>query len=397
VAEWLEIEIADPAGMKDTTRRVLVDRASPSWRARPEHRVDTLKTLARDTRGLLRAPQAVHNIWFSAGRHNLAQYTAALAALASAGRAEGTAPLDVPIDVQFGQLAFQNFTWPLVTDHLLIPALNDSRNYRFYAYSPRITIISSSADPWSTSDTMTIQSDLRRDHLRGLSRDGNAVGVAERKLWFGMLEGALEHEMLAGHAAAAGLDPGSVGSTSARLGSQGVRILAGAAPGPDEAGADASARIAKAVNAGAMLAAIPETLKGDGAAWWEISSGDGDTRAVFGPDLNFSSLAMLNATNSVAPKMFTMVDPMTGMSMDFPIGTSDKVAERALKRGITKAQMAKREAMLKARRGGNEYMNMVKDIALFTMFCVAVMIVTGAVILVIEVTRYLVRQANAEE
>ena len=94
--------------------------------------------------------------------------------------------------------------------------------------------------------------------------------------------------------------------------------------------------------------------------------------------------------------MFTMVDPMTGMSIELPIGASDKVAERALKRGITKVQMAKREALLRKQTGGNEYMNMVKDIALFTLFCVAVMIVTGVIITIIEVSRYLIRQASAE-
>ena len=99
-------------------------------------------------------------------------------------------------------LAFQNFAWPLLTDHALVPALNDSPNYRFFTDSPRVTIISSASDPWSADGPVTIQADLQRDHLRGLARDGNAVGVAERKLWFGMLEGALEHEMLAEYASA---------------------------------------------------------------------------------------------------------------------------------------------------------------------------------------------------
>ena len=392
VAEWLEVEIADPTGAKDLTRRVLVDRASASWGARPARPADTLKTLTRDARGLLRAPQMVHNIWFSAGQHNLAQYAAGLAALATALRAAPAGPLDVPPDIQLGQLAFQNFAWLLVTDHLLIPALNDSANYHFFADSPRVTVLSSGVDPWSTADAMVVQADLRRDHLCGLARDGNAVGVAERKLWFGMLEGALEHEMLADQAAAAGIDPATVASTSARLSSQGIRILTGA-DRPGEVSADVAARMARALGAGATLAAIPETLNGDGAAWWEIAPGNGDTRAVFGPDLNWSSLGMLNYTNSVPSRIFTMVDPMTGMSMDFPVGTSDKEAERALRRGIQRVFNEKREAALKKKKGGNEYLNLVKDVALMTMFSVAVMIIAGTVILIYRVLDYLVDRA----
>ncbi len=396
VAEWLEIDLTAPGGLKETTRRVLVDRGSPSWRAGREHPADALKPLGRDTRGLLRAPQAVHNIWFSAGQHNLAQYAAGVAALTAALRDVQQASQGAPLDVQLGQLAFQNFAWPLLTDHALVPALNDSPNYRFFADSPRVTIISSAADPWSAAGPVTIQADLRRDHLRGLARDGNAVGLAERKLWFGMLEGALEHEMLAEYAAASGLDAATVTSTSASLGAGGVRVLAGSPPPAGTAESGAPARMAKALESGAVVAAIPETLTGEAPAWWEIAPRTGDARAVFGPDLNMSFLGGINYTSSVAPRMFTMVDPMTGMSMDFPIGTSDKVAERALKRGITKVQMAKREALLRKQGGGNEYMNMVKDVALFTLFCVAVMIITGVVITIIEVSRYLIGQASAE-
>jgi hypothetical protein len=392
VAEWLEVEIADPTGAKEVTRRVLVDRAAASWRTLPGRPAGALKALARDSGGLFRAPQMVHNIWFSAGQHNLAQYAAGLAALAAALRATPAGPLDVPPDIQLGQLAFQNFAWLLVTDHLLIPALNDSANYHFFADSPRVTILSSGADPWSTADAMVVEADLRRDHLRGLARDGNAVGVAERKLWFGMLEGALEHEMLADQAAAAGIDPATVASASARLSSQGIRILTGALP-PSEIRADVAARMARALGAGATLAAIPETLNGDGAAWWEIAPGNGDTRAVFGPDLNWSSLGMLNYTNSVPSRIFTMVDPMTGMSMDFPVGTSDKEAERALRRGIQRVFNEKREAALKKKKGGNEYLNLVKDVALMTMFSVAVMIIAGTVILIYRVLDYLVDRA----
>ena len=175
----------------------------------------------------------------------------------------------------------------------------------------------------------------------------------------------------------------------------GVRVLAGSPPPAGAAGSALPVRAVKAIESGATLAVIPESLAGEAPAWWEIAPRTGDARAVFGPDLNMSFLGGINYTSSVAPRMFTMVDPMTGMSMDFPIGTSDKVAERALKRGITKAQMAKREALLRKQGGGNEYMNMVKDVALFTLFCVAVMIVTGVVIAIIEVSRYLIGQSLA--
>ena len=54
--------------------------------------------------------------------------------------------------------------------------------------------------------------------------------MAEKKLWFGLLQGAFEHEMLASTIAAIGGDPTTVETTSARLSNDGVVVLAAAEP-----------------------------------------------------------------------------------------------------------------------------------------------------------------------
>jgi hypothetical protein len=79
VAEWLEIEIAFPGGRRDMSRRAIVDRGGAAWRASGKLDPAALRPLTRDQKGMT-APRAVHNIWFSAGRHNLAVASVAVSA-----------------------------------------------------------------------------------------------------------------------------------------------------------------------------------------------------------------------------------------------------------------------------------------------------------------------------
>jgi hypothetical protein len=134
--------------------------------------------------------------------------------------------------------------------------------------------------------------DLRRDCLRGVAREPSAqAGVIERKIWFGALEGALEHEAATRDALYSGDDPAMVRSTSSLLTSDGAIALrpqnsppgAGLARDPETA-----ARMALALSSGSSLV-VPRPLPGGGPlGWWEIT-GAGDTRAVFDADLNIAT------------------------------------------------------------------------------------------------------------
>ena len=70
VAEWLEFELTWPSGQREVTRRPIVNRASAQWRAARPLDASVLRPLDGDDAGPY-GLQAVHNVWFSAGRHNL--------------------------------------------------------------------------------------------------------------------------------------------------------------------------------------------------------------------------------------------------------------------------------------------------------------------------------------
>ena len=74
LGEWLEFEMLFPNGRRETISRPLIDRGGEAWRQSGSFDAAALRPLARDAEGLL-APRHVHNIWLSAGRHDLADYS----------------------------------------------------------------------------------------------------------------------------------------------------------------------------------------------------------------------------------------------------------------------------------------------------------------------------------
>lgn len=213
VSEWVEFEILFPGGRRDLTRRVLVDRRDPTAPRAGQVDAARLQALPRNQHGPL-AVQSLHAIWFTAGRHNLSDFTAAAEIVS--GLAAKTA-VDGPPD----QSDFGLAVWPfaigalgmmVVSDHAVVPMLNDDQAYRFYPDSPRILIVSAGPLPNGRSQ---LAYDLRRDAIRGVAKDeAGAAEVARRKLWFGALEGALEEETARAFARAAGAKDHAVMTTS---------------------------------------------------------------------------------------------------------------------------------------------------------------------------------------
>jgi hypothetical protein len=194
VGEWLEFELNWPDGRKELTRRAIATRATAEWRERRPLDVATLQPLPRNDHGAL-AMQAVHNIWFSAGRHNLAQFTQAMQRLAERNFLRTASPnaADDPVLAEQGfgdgiwAMALQNFTWMLWSDHVVIPMLNDTPGLKLYADAPRIAIFTEG--PGADENLLGI-CDLRRDHLRGLAiDDSKRLALAERKLRFWLASG----------------------------------------------------------------------------------------------------------------------------------------------------------------------------------------------------------------
>jgi len=281
VAEWLEFELSGP-GMHEVTRRVLAERGGAAWRAKASHDPKALQPLLRDADGPL-VMRAMHNVWLSAGPHDLSAYADAMQDLAieNLSLAAGDAPRNADdFGASVWPLALQNFAWMVWTDHAAIPALNRTPGVRLYADRPRIAIFTIAP---TANDGAVVMSDLRRDDLRGVaSTPAGAALLAERKLWFGVLQGSLEHEGIGQVLASLGADPATVVTTSSHLQADGVAVLqpGNALPGaPHRVDPESAARLAVAFDAHSVVVA-PWSGLGAAGSWWEITAGSGDVRSV---------------------------------------------------------------------------------------------------------------------
>jgi hypothetical protein len=271
---------------------VLIDRAGAAWRASTSHDPAALKPLQRDAQGVPLAAEAIYNVWFSAGGHDMREYARALQSLLqSFGPPDASgAPPALSFGQQFWPIAMRDFAWVAWSDRVAIPSLNDSPNLRFYVDSPKIFVFGFGPDPQGRANTFFSESDLRRDTVRGLARDGSAnAALIEHKLWFGTLEGSLEHEMSATDAARAD-GKVTMTSTSGLLTSDGVVVMRpGSNPGSLTADKNTAARMATALAAGDTLVVPRPVLQGGQSGWWQIAHSGADMRGVLGDDLNSAS------------------------------------------------------------------------------------------------------------
>jgi len=289
LAEWLELQFIVDGQPAEISRRVIVDRAGDAWRARGNADPSSVRALPRNADGPVDV-QAIHHLAFSGGATDLAQLADAFRAAASDTRESAGED-------------FGSSVWPLVlrdqaalawSDHVITPAMNDEAAIRLFPDRPRLYIFTHL--PAAAGGGLVLESDFRRNQLRGLARDASrGRGLASRKLWHGMVEGAFEHELMALTLTARdAASPASVESTSSLLDGTTVRILRADAGGdaPAGAGADARAALDAARRSGAMLA-VPWRAAADGSlGWWAVDAGTGDVEAVAGRGLNSSKLTI---------------------------------------------------------------------------------------------------------
>lgn len=300
VAEYLEFELNIPGSEKQILRRTLIDRGGAAWRSASPLNPATLQKLEKDQHGPI-AAQMIHDLCISGGAHDLAGVARAAQLFtvetqpAGAAPAPPAAPAASDAAAQLWLLGLKDLLCQIPTDHWFLPALNDDPSARLYLDSPRISIFSIGVRA-DGANRMTVESqiDWRRDRVRGVARDASAgTAVAKRKIWYGLLEGALEHELAAQTSVLADGTHGVVESTSAALdkaGAVAVRASAdGAAAGPAAHNRETAARMAEALKAGDVLVVPRTVLTGDGPpAWWAISAQTADTSAVWGSGINAS-------------------------------------------------------------------------------------------------------------
>lgn len=289
VAEWLELELRCPDGRVELHRRALVDRAGPALRQLPKFDVTQLAALPVDDRGPCFC-RDVHQIVASSGRHDLHGYATAMVELATSIAATPAAGTQAKTNDGIESLwpfALQTFGWMLIADERLLPALGDAPGVRLYPDTPRLWLASLVHGAGPGSDSLIL--DLRRDLLRGVVDDPTkAPQLAARKLWFGALTGALEHEVLAELSVQVAGDPTKVRTTSSAQDGLPLRRLdptdLALVPGLVAATTPA-AQITAALQRGSRVVLSMQAAGSSDTAFWEIDPA-GNTRPVYGLDWN---------------------------------------------------------------------------------------------------------------
>lgn len=296
LAEFLDFQLSLPGGREETVRRTLYDRAGAAWRMTKPLDPKALPPIKQGASEPI-AARTIHNIFFSSGRHDMASYAQAIALLNDSFKPSDGSGHQPPADLDFGfqvwPLAIQNLATVLWADQVFVPALNDDPHVRCYLDSPRILLFSLNVQPQEGAGkppAIDSEMDLRRDSIRAVSEEpSDETKAVRRKVWFGLLEGSLEHEMSAQAAFALSGDGSHALSTSSLLGASGAKLLQ-----PGDASArweglatnrETAAKLSGALALDDSLVVPNAVLQGGPSGWWAVSS-TGNTRAVLGDDLN---------------------------------------------------------------------------------------------------------------
>jgi hypothetical protein len=270
-----------PGAEPIVAERWLLDRAPVLAREAGTVGTGELAPLATDEGGPV-ALQGMHHVMVSVGGSSLLAHAIerglALDFAMRLGLAEDETTT-YPLGDLLYPVAIADEALVVASERAIIPSLDDRPGLHAYVAHPRVFISSMAASP-TAADEAILELDLLLDGVRVAADEGtDPADVARRRLWYGVLQSALENEH--GARRARPFSPGTEGAVSASLASSGPLIVLGA----EDEGAlpdDAPAALRQALRDG-QLAVLPEV--GAIEAWWAVSPTSGLVRAMVRPAL----------------------------------------------------------------------------------------------------------------
>ena len=286
-AVYLDIRVIRPDGSESYKRRPLFDRVDARDRRSGNLSRDRLKQVSSD-KGVPLAYQEIHQLLISTGGLNpfqawndagyAAWYIARLSeregGLAKASFYEG-----------LWALGMVQLSWLTLTEQLVMDALNDLDDARFFVAAPRVYVLSLRAGESDSGVAVRQTIDLMHDTVRPVALDSaDAEALADRQMWYGVLQSALETMSGQAFTVAGQGEEDELASTS--LASAGSAMVL-ASPGDIPRDASAPAALYRAVEAGS-LALVPGAPEGKIRAWWTVSADTAATSAMLAPGLGGS-------------------------------------------------------------------------------------------------------------
>jgi len=282
-ALYLDVTLHAPGAAPATRRRVLLDRVAPAARETGSATADDLAAVVREDEVPL-VYRAIHQIIVSTGGANPHQTALGLA------MAVDFLGTHMATEEAFAEMSLPEQLWPvgafndallLASERLAMVALNDRADLRFFAGRPRITIVSLHPAEIDGEPGLSFAFDFLHDSVEAVAAAEVApAAVAERRLWYGVLQSALETTVAELRVLALAPEGREVLSTSTEM-SADLAVLDGGAV----EGKGAPAAVRDAIAEGELVIANAGARPAKLSTWWTVDPTDGSARAVLAPGL----------------------------------------------------------------------------------------------------------------
>lgn len=292
-----------PGGSERSSKRVLFDRVDPALREAGTVMSETLLELPAE--GVPAALASLHHLLVSTGGMNPREQAIgrAIAANFAGNDLRGEdAVTDYPMQDLLFPLAVADQAVVLASERVIVDGMSRP-GMRAFVEGPRAYLVSLMPVAGVENGTASII-DLALDGVAFVG--ASAREQARQRLWYGVLQGALETELTLARSRA--VDPASavVDSVSLRMDSP-LQVLlpvdASALP-PD------AAELRTALRSGAV--AVSVGAPGPTGAFWSIDPSSGATLSVVEPGLRIGFTYGRNYTNASSGGPRYVVDPKTG-------------------------------------------------------------------------------------
>lgn len=310
----LELEAQVPGTAPVMERRVLYDRAPATWRGGGAAGRDSLAADALRPLPSAGAPPefgGLHHVLVSTGGASPREHAIGRALAANfagndlladdAAASFGLADLLLP-------LAVADQTLVLASERSIVDGLAGP-GARAFVGRPRVFLVSLLPLPELPDGTLRVI-DLALDGVDvALGPDAAADAAALHRLWYGVLQTALETE--ASLRAASAVDPATVVVDSVSLAMSGARLSLAAPSALAAAPLEATA-LREALAAGQLA-----VLVGGPERFWAVDPGSGATRSVIDPGLRAGRVSGRGYVNASGGGPRYVVDPRTGRELGY--------------------------------------------------------------------------------
>lgn len=299
----LELVAEAPDGSERAASRVLLDRVDPAARAAGAVSASDLAELPES--GTPPALASFHHVLVSTGGMNPREQAVASAyALGFAGndlQEEGAASAYPVQDVLF-PLAVADQQLVLASERVVVDGMA-SAGVRAYVGGARAYVVSLTPYAGVEGGTASII-DLALDDV-SLIGAADPAAEARQRLWYGVLQGALETQMTLARSLAVDPTTARVDSVSLRMGEP-LTVLR---PGDAATVPAAAAELKAALAAGAVVVSVGQP--GAEGAFWAVDPATGAASSVIEPGLRIGFIGGGNYVNSATSGIRYIIDPNT--------------------------------------------------------------------------------------